>query len=78
MLDVPAEKVQSAKQTMTKEDVAKLMSFDEMMDFLTDKVRSLSTTKSKLQILTLADANIKVSNIYLWCFHILGSYCPQI
>ena len=57
VLDVPAEKVKPIKEVMTKEEESKLKDFDEMMDLLADKVRSLSTTKSKLQVLTLAPSN---------------------
>lgn len=57
VLDVPAEKTQPVKETITKEEKSKLKSFDEMMDLLADKVRSLSTTKSKFPVLILVQSN---------------------
>jgi len=57
-LDVPVETVQPTSSfSFGKKIEEKAINFDKMMDLLAEKVKTLSTKSSKMQILTLAPQN---------------------
>ncbi len=56
-MSVPVKKVRPEVPEISKEEKKKVEAFDEMMELLARKVNSVTSSKAKLQILTLAPSN---------------------